>query len=486
MTRAAVAAAACLVLFSCGGGGGLPSSSQLAGKCDGNAMEKAFLRSWTDELYLWYREVPTLDPAKFATPVDYFDQLKTTATTPSGKAKDQFHFTYPTAEWIALSQSGVEAGYGVTWALLARTPPRQAVAAYTEPNTPATANNVTRGVQVLKVDGVDLVNANDQASVNTLNAGLFPATIGETHTFDVRDLNGTVRTNVTMTSQSVTSVPVQDEPAIQTATGKVGYMLFNDHVATAEPALIDAVNRLKAAAISDLVIDIRYNGGGFLAVASELAYMIAGPTPTSGKVFERLVFNDKHQSSDPVTGQPLSGTPFYKQTVGLPGSSLAAGVALPTLGLSRVFVLTGPNTCSASEAILNGLSGVGVQVIQIGATTCGKPYGFYPQDNCGTTYFSIEFQGVNAHGFGNYADGFTPGGVPEAPANPGFPGCAVSDDFGHLLGDPAEARLAVALSWRDTQTCPAAAAIGALTAGGLRGEGEVFKPEWRQNRIVLP
>ena len=57
-------------------------------------------------------------------------------------------------------------------------------------------------------------------------------------------------------------------------------------------------------------------------------------------------------------------------------------------------------TCSASESIINGLRGVNVQVIQIGSTTCGKPYGFYPEDNCGTTYFSIQFKGVNAAGFG--------------------------------------------------------------------------------------
>jgi hypothetical protein len=57
-----------------------------------------------------------------------------------------------------------------------------------------------------------------------------------------------------------------------------------------------------------------------------------------------------------------------------------------------VFVLTGGGTCSASEAFMNGLRGVGVEVIQIGSTTCGKPYGFYAQENCGTTYFSIQFR----------------------------------------------------------------------------------------------
>jgi len=98
---------------------------------------------------------------------------------------------------------------------------------------------------------------------------------------------------------------------------------------------------------------------------------------------------------------------------------------------------------------MNGLAGVGVQVIQIGSTTCGKPYGFYPQDNCGTTYFSIEVQGVNAKGFGDYPDGFTPGGASGAT----FPGCTVTDDFTHALGDPNESLLYVATNYAQTSNC---------------------------------
>jgi hypothetical protein len=269
---------------------------------------------------------------------------------------------------------------------------------------------------------------------------------------------------------------VQNVHSITTATGKVGYMLFNDHLATAEGALVNAVNQLKADGISDLVLDIRYNGGGYLAIASELAYMIGGSN-TAGKTFERLTFNDKHPNTDPVTGRPLAPTPFFNQSLGF---SLASGLPLPTLNLKRVFVLTGSGTCSASESILNGLAGVDVQPIQIGSTTCGKPYGFYPQDNCGITYFSIQFKGVNAKGFGDYADGFTPGATTPG----GLPGCAVADDFGHALGDAAEFRLAAALAYRTSPTCPAPSASRALSYGQLSGEGEVIKSIWRQNRIV--
>src|SRR5205814_154254 len=145
-----------------------------------------WLRSWTNDLYLWYDEVVDRDPALSTTPA-YFNFLKTTATTPSGNPKDKFHFTYDTAAWVALSQSGVSAGYGVEWAVVARFPPRRIVVAYTEPGSPAAAAGLARGVEVLGVDNIDAVNSNTKGAVDTINAGLFPVTSGETHTFIVQD-----------------------------------------------------------------------------------------------------------------------------------------------------------------------------------------------------------------------------------------------------------------------------------------------------------
>ena len=245
--------------------------------------------------------------------------------------------------------------------------------------------------------------------------------------------------DVLLTSQAITETPVPNVQTISTGSGKVGYILFNDHIATAEGELYDAVQQLATDGISDLVLDLRYNGGGYLDIASELAYMIAGPANTNGKAFETLQFNDQHPSTNPVTGDPLTPVPFHSTTQGF---SVASGQALPTLSLSRVFVLTGNDTCSASESIINSLRGIDVNVIQIGSTTCGKPYGFARRDNCGYAYFPIEFQGVNAQGFGDYAAGFTPT-------------CAAADDFEHALGSTAERLLATALYHVDKGTCPA-------------------------------
>jgi hypothetical protein len=445
-------------------------------------LENSWLRSWTNELYLWYGEVRDLDPGAFTTP-DYFEIMKTNATTNSGAPKDKFHFTYPTAEWEQLAQSGVSAGYGAQWVILAPRPPRRTVVAYTEPNSPASAAKLARGAEVLKVDGVDLVHASDQASVDKLNAGMFPSAPGASHTFSILDRGASKARTVTMVATEVIAAPVQDVETLQVPGGSVGYMLFNDHLATAEKALISAFGKLASARVDDLVLDLRYNGGGYLDIASEVAYMIAGPAPTTGRTFEKEMFNDKYPTTDPINNTPLTPTPFHTTSQGFSGP---AGVALPTLNLPRVFVLTSPNTCSASEAVINGLRGVGVDVIQIGTTTCGKPYGFFPRDNCGTTYFSIQIEGVNALGFGDYSDGFSPANT-TSDRGVLLPGCSVADDFTHALGNASEHRLAAALAYRIEGTCPPASASATAETGTIDDsavDGLAAKSPWHQNRTL--
>lgn len=450
-------------------------------------LENFWLRSWTHEYYLWYREVVDRNPASDSTTAAYFDTQKTTAITSSGKPKDQFHFTYATAEWIALSQSGVSAGYGLRWAIVSGTVPRIVQVAYTEPNSPATNASLTRGAKVLSIDGIS-IDSNTSSGIATLNAGLSPANTSETHSFVIQELNGTQRT-ISMTSASVTSTPVQNVKTIATASGNVGYMLFNSHLATSEQQLITAFTQLQQANVVDLVLDLRYNGGGYLAIASEVAYMIAGSTATSGKTFERTLFNDQYPSTlNPVTGGTNTPTPFYATSRGF---SATAGSALPSLNLTRVFVITGSDTCSASESVINGLRGAGMTVIQIGATTCGKPYGYYARDNCGTTYFSIQFQGVNNMNFGDYADGFSPANISTG-AGVLVPGCAVADDLSKPLGDATENRLEAALYYQANNTCSPAISLAdrlqiqqqeAVTDANSEALTVPSEP-WRDNRIL--
>ncbi|MDP3823370.1 MAG: S41 family peptidase [Burkholderiales bacterium] len=500
-TAALVLAAA---LSACGGGGGgagtvpnstgIPPSVQSAQQCSATnpyapealktgslGLEKQWLRSYFDEAYLWYDEVPVVDAnaAAYNNPADvrgsldnYFEALKTPVVTASGARKDRFGFTYPTAAWNALAQSGVTLGYGFepvfgSLAVNAQNPNRNIRIAYVEPGTEAAAKALRRGDQVVSVDGVS-ADTDTPAGVDVLNAAFFPDAAGVAHQW-VFSRAGSANFSVTLTTANITKVPVLARSVVTALDGRrVGYLVFNDHLATAEAQLIEAVNHFAAQDIDDLVLDVRYNGGGYLYIASQLAYMIAGPARIQGRLFERLSYNDKRGAG--------TTTPFYNASTG--------STALPTLGLPRVYVLTQSGTCSASESIINGLRGVDVDVRLIGGTTCGKPYGFTAKDNCGISYFPIEFKGTNAKGFGDYPDGFVPAGSGET----GIAGCAVADDLDHALGDTSETMLATALAYRSTGACPVLS-VGPERAqsaarAGTASSGFMLRGPARENRLL--
>lgn len=438
----------------------------------GSLLEELFwLRSWTNETYLWNTEVQDRNPATFNDRLAYFAVLRTTATTPSGKDKDDFHFSQPTTEFLAQRNLAPSAGYGARLVSFSNTVPRDFRVLFTEPGSPAAQvvmgeANLVRGARILKVDNVDLVNANTQAEVNILNAGLFPTNAGEQHTFEVQDPGAAFPRTIMMTSANISAKPVNRTAVINTPTGDVGYILFNTFSPFAsEKEIADAIAAMNTQGVADIVLDLRYNGGGLLAVASQLGYMIAGNARTSGKTFELLRFNAAAGNRNPVTGALNDPLPFF--TTGL-GFSLPDGAPLQTLNLPRVYILSTGNTCSASESVINALRGIDVEVILIGGTTCGKPFGFFPTDNCGETYFTIQFQGVNNKNFGDYADGFIAQNS-NAAFGVRIPGCAVADDLSRELGDQNEALLAAALQYRATGACPTPPS-SVIAARSVRGD----------------
>ncbi|NCT85530.1 MAG: PDZ domain-containing protein [Comamonadaceae bacterium] len=527
--RGAAALALALLLAGCGGGGGPSGSPSLgsgstggssggstggastgpagpsasfAQQCAANNTlaasslrnstldtEKKWLRAYFDEAYLWRDEVPGVDPTRpaysgsdaYAAMDNYFEALKTPQLTGTGQKRDRFSFTYPTDKWKALVESAVDAGYGIEWKLTSATPPRQIRIAYVEPGSPAEQAGLMRGDQLVSVDGTS-ADAADSAGVDRLNAALYPDATNAQHSFVFTRAGASLTRS--LTSAAITKTPVPLARVVTTPQGqRAGYLLFNDHIAPAEGQLIAAMQGFQAQGLRELVLDLRYNGGGYLYIASELSTMIAGTARTSGRAFETLKYSAKRSSENEVT-------PFYNTSCILVGNRCTREQPLPTLNLSRVYVLAQSGTCSASEAIINGLRGVGVEVVLIGGKTCGKPYGFTARDNCGISYFPIEFAGVNDQGFGDYADGFEPsaGGT----AGTRFvKGCQVADDTGRALGDPAEAMLAAALGHVDAGSCPAPTALaGARALGAATGEAGVPlalpRHPARSNRLLLP
>ena len=436
-----------------------PNGSPFADREGSFLEEKFWQRSWSNRTYLWYDEITDIDPITAIDPetqlvydrLGYFGQLKTMEKTASGADKDRFHFTQDTAARFERVSTGASAGYGGQYAFLETRPPRDVRIAFTEADSPFAEANVQRGAKILEIDGVDAVNGGTQADVDTLNAALFPSELGETHTFVFEDSPGAEPRTVTVTSATVISDPVLSSSVIEEGDDKVGYVVFNTFgTSTAERRLFETFTDLAEADVDDLVLDLRYNGGGFLDIASQLGYMIAGDK-SEGQTFETLQFNDKFPTRNPVTNELIRPTPFFSETLGF---SLNAGTDLPTLDLDRVFILSTSGTCSASEAVINSLRGIDVEVILVGDTTCGKPFGFYTTDNCGVSYSTIQFQGVNAKGFGDFGDGFSPGTTGMTVSGELVQGCVIPDDYSAQLGDTEEAMLQGALTFQSTGECP--------------------------------
>jgi hypothetical protein len=167
------------------------------------------------------------------------------------------------------------------------------------------------------------------------------------------------------------------------------------------------------------VLDLRYNGGGLVSTGGTLASYIAGARG-AGLTYASLLYNDKRAGAN-------------NQSYGFSQPSAA-------LGLPRVYVLTGPRTCSASEQVVNGLRGAGVEVITVGDTTCGKPVGFLPSSSCGRTYSVVNFESVNQRNEGRYFDGFQAS-------------CPVDENFTAVQGGAADPLVIAALRHADVGAC---------------------------------
>lgn len=382
----------------------------------------------------------------FATASAWFAALKTPAFVLSGAPKDRFHFTEST-EAREANNAGVSFGYGLSLLRTSTGLARKYYISLVAPGSPADIAGVKRGDLLVSVDGVDFQNADDDTSRNTIGNGLFPSLIGESHNTVFAPFAGGAQRSVVLAAASLPLRTVPTSGYINTPTGRVGYInvaTFNSYVA--EKAIADAVAGLVAAGgVTDLVLDLRYNSGGFVFISAETAFMIAGPTRTGNKVFESYKTNDKKPLGAPTPDY------FYNLGSGAPGG-VTKNQSSPSLSLSRVFVLTQSATCSASESVVNGLRGIDFEVILIGGQTCGKPYAFVPTDNCGVTYSTVQWNGVNNKGEGDFTHGFAPT-------------CKANDDLGGALGSPAEKQLAAALTYRATGVCTPVSASSSADAG---------------------
>ena len=447
----------------------------------GTAMhEKMFLRSYTHETYLWYDEVEDNDPKSFSSVADYFAQLKTDATTASGDLKDKYHYSESYEDYKKEADSGVVSGYGVRWAFISNTPPRVLRVAYTQDGSPAAKAGLQRGDTVAAINGTD-INTSDSSGIDNLNAGLLPGA-DEEHSFTIKREGVEDPITISMTSGDIQSTPVQNAKVIDVAEKKVGYVQFNQFISVGQQPLIDAFNQFSDANINELVIDMRYNGGGLVIMSAQLGYMVAGEAQTNAsqnngadksinndaKVFSRTLRNDKLEAASSEEDYYT----FERRQIDW-DARVYTNQILPSVNMDTVYILASSGTCSASESLINGLRGIDVNVVLIGGQTCGKPYGFTPTPNCGEVYYTVQFKGANAKEFGDYAEGFKP--VPASSITQTtigltdeVPGCSVADDFSKQLGDTEEGMLAAALTHIETGACPVVAKESAQSSVTFR------------------
>ena len=458
---------ACAALSGCGGGGGnsaavpapdpgggTPTQLNSGYPADPNSCDVAGQRAWLhdymNDQYFWHNQQGIPDAAASTLP-QYFASLLFAPL-------DRYSFTQSTADFTQFFGDGLATGYGyaLAWADTAQTVLKVRTV---EPLSPIGKAGLRRGDTIVSIDGY----TPDQI-VNGLPARVRVA--GIARKFAVIDAAGQQR-SFDVISASYPLSPVLDARVLTAPNGaKVGYLALQEFISAGADAVGAAFDRFAAAGISELVLDLRYNGGGSTTQARNLASLAAG-SALDGKVFAEFRFSAKNSDRN------------FTQTFSAYFASVASQqTSTPLDALSRVFVITSGATASASELLINGLRPF-KEVITIGSTTFGKPYGFLPRDACGLTYNAVNFVTRNAVGFSDYSNGFAPT-------------CAAADDLARQLGDPAEGRTAAALAYIATGVCPVvpqanrAASLpqsSAIASGSARrnemGFGEVSRPQTR-------
>ena len=415
-----LSAMALLGLAACGGGGGggggdggtangvvasgypqAPASCEVAG-------QRAWLRDYMNDQYFWFNQQ--------GAPNEAASSMSEYLTSLTYKPTDRYSYAQSTTQFTQFFTEGRRTGYGysLVFADAAQTVLKLRLV---EPLSPVAAAGLQRGDTVVAIDGFSpaQITSGSLAAVST---------VGVARSFVVSKPNGATLSFSVNSADFALSPVLASNVMTAPNNAKVGYLAYQEFIGSSNAALGNAINNFRAAGVSEVVLDLRYNGGGSTSVARNLASMLGGPE-LDGRLFAQYRYNSKN------TGNNFNQL-FTASTSVLP--------AAPLSGLSRVFVITSPNTASASELVFNSLKPF-KGIVTVGGTSFGKPYAFQPREACGTTYNAVNLEIVNANGAA-----VSTSGVPAT--------CSVSDDLTRQLGDPAELRTAAALGYISTGVCP--------------------------------
>ncbi|GAB4025185.1 S41 family peptidase [Spirosoma koreense] len=363
------------------------------------------------EVYYWNDKIPA-NPDTTLAPDKFFDSLlnKYDATTnPTG---DRFSWIED-ASTLKAELSGQSTTTGMEFNLYLRASGSTAVIAqvlYVLPNSPAQLAGIKRGDIITKVNG---------QSITTTNYSdlLFS---GTTYTYGFASVSGSTLIDTDKTV-NVTATTFQENPVFldsvyTVGSKKVGYLVYNQFVPGANgsntneyDAQVDAIfSNFKAQGVNELVLDLRYNPGGYTSSSANLASLIGKGISSS-----KLYFREEWNSTVTPELQQAYGSSFFIQNFLDKSQNIGTN-------LSRVFVLTSDHTASASELIINGLRPY-MTVTTIGTTTVGKNVGSITiTDDTGKITWGMQpivFRSYNSLGQSDYATGFTPNVEVDEPIN---------------------------------------------------------------------
>lgn len=389
--------------------------------CDQTSINrKAYL--YMKEWYLWYEHLPQINVADYESLGDLITAIK---YSEGEKVVDRFSYSVKKVDHDNY-YAGKRYGMGTSWK---RDDDNRLFVSMVYPESPAGTAGLKRGQEILEINGYTVAQLDENKLYNKEHRdddGFIEKTDWDNvydaekkgEAVDIKVLeNGTEEIDTTVYLDDYTMNSVLKTTVVDNEGVKTGYLHLKAFITPSEGELDESFAFFKEEEISELVVDLRYNGGGLVRISQQLINLIAGPTVEGEKII-KIIYNSKHQESN---------------------SNYLGKVLDNSLNLKKVAFITTSGTASASEMVINSLAPF-VEVSVIGDTTYGKPVGMNALDICDQTIVPITFKNANAVDFGDYYFGI--------PAT-----CQSGDDFKHDFGDVDELSMKEALYYLKNGKC---------------------------------
>jgi len=318
---------------------------------------------------------------------------------------------------------------------------------YVYPGSPAGKAGIKRGDRVTTINGNSNISYDNGGPRTEFVVNAFFYSKNITLVLQRPDLT---RFTVELAADKYTTNPVLTYKVFDTGNGrKVGYFVFNVFTSekNAPPKLDQVFNYFSANGVTDLVVDLRYNGGGYVSTAEYLCNLIV-PASKNNTMMYKTYYNNTLTTGranllanqvrrDPESGELYNYAELLNYLAVNNTENFSKKGSLNNIG--KVFFIVGSGTASASELTINNLLPV-LDVKLIGSTTYGKPVGFFDIKINKYEMYIPEFETKNSLTQGGYYNGMTPGSAQ-------YPGQLAGDDITHDFGDPEETLLKYALNY---------------------------------------